>query len=342
METTSMTRNLVTAAVTATFLIAGAHSIHADVRAEQKTRVQLGGAIGKVVNMFGGKAAREGITSSVAVKGDRKATITDQTGQIIDLAEEKIYDLDLKKKTYTVTTFAAIRQKMEEARKRATEEARKEQPREEKPAPVEKDPNAKEFEVDFSVKNTGEQKAINGFNTHQTVVTITVREKGKTLEQSGGVVMTSDMWLAPKVAAMTELQQFDMRYAQKMFGPMVTGASPQDMATAMAMYPQIKPALEKMRAEGGKIDGTPILTTTTMDAVQSAEQAAQAQKSGGSSAPPTSIGGLLGGFGKKAVKKDEAPKSSATFLTSTLEMLKLTTDVPADAVAIPAGFKEEK
>ena len=262
-----MTRTRLTAALTAAFLAVGANVIHADVRAEQKTKVQLGGAIGKVVNMFGGKAARDGVTSSVAVKGDRKATINDQTGQIIDLAEEKIYELDLKKKTYTVTTFAALRQKMEEARKNAAAEARKEQPREEKPA--EKDPNAKEFDVDFSVKNTGEQKAINGFNTHQTIITITVREKGKTIEQSGGMIMTTDMWLAPKVAAMTELQQFDLRYAQKLFGPMVTGASPQDMATAMAMYPQVKPALEKMKAEGGKVDGTPILTTTTMDAVQS-------------------------------------------------------------------------
>ena len=56
--------------------------------------------------MFGGKAARDGVTSTVAVKGDRKATMNGETGQIIDLAEEKIYDLDLKKKSYKVTTFA--------------------------------------------------------------------------------------------------------------------------------------------------------------------------------------------------------------------------------------------
>jgi hypothetical protein len=121
---------------------------------------------------------------------------------------------------------------------------------------------------------------------------------------------------------------------------MVTGASPQDMATAMAMYPQMKPALDKMKAEGGKIDGTAILTTVTLDAVPSPEQAAQQPKSGGG--PPTSIGGMIGGFGKKAAKKDEAPKASTTFLTSTVEVLKLGTDVPADALAIPAGFKEEK
>jgi hypothetical protein len=32
----------------------------------------------------------------------------------------------------------------------------------------------------------------------------------------------------------------------------------------------------------------------------------------------------------------------SVFLTTSVEMLKLTTDVTADAVAIPAGFKETK
>ena len=53
--------------------------------------------------------------STVAVKGNRKATLNDTTGQIIDLGEEKVYELDMKKKTYKVTTFAELRRRMEEA-----------------------------------------------------------------------------------------------------------------------------------------------------------------------------------------------------------------------------------
>ena len=109
-------------------------------------------------------------------------------------------------------------------------------------------------------------------------MTITVREKGKTLEQGGGMVMTSDMWLAPKIAAMKEIADFDVRYAQKLYGTMIAGVSAEQMAAAMAMYPMMKQALGKMSAEGGKIDGTPILTTTTMDAVKSAEQIAEEAK----------------------------------------------------------------
>ena len=108
----------------ATLVLAlGASPAHADVHSDQKTRVQLGGAIGGIVNVFGGKAAREGVTTAVSVKGDRKATMGDSGGQIIDLTEEKIYDVDLRRKTYKVTTFAELRRQMEEAQRKAREQA---------------------------------------------------------------------------------------------------------------------------------------------------------------------------------------------------------------------------
>jgi len=120
-------------------LVLSSSDLRADVRADEKSRVEFAGMLGRMVNLFGGKAAREGVTSTVAVKGDRKATLNDATGQIIDLAEEKIYDLDLKKKTYRVTTFDELRRRMEEAKKKAEEDARKEAGREAKPAATARD-----------------------------------------------------------------------------------------------------------------------------------------------------------------------------------------------------------
>ena len=226
-----MKRSRVALALVACLALASTEGLRADVRTEQKTKFQLAGALGKVVNFFGGKAAREGVTSTVAVKGDRKLTMSDSTGQIIDLAEEKVYDLDVKKKTYKVTTFAELRRQMEEARKRAEEEARKEQANEpsepSQPAEAAKpDPNAKQYDVDFDIKNTGEKKDVNGFSTSQTIMTITVREKGKTVQESGGMVLTSDMWLTPSIPALKEIADFDLKYAEKLYGPMIAGASP--------------------------------------------------------------------------------------------------------------------
>jgi hypothetical protein len=349
-----MFRSRITLALVLCGALGSTQALRADVRSDQKTKFQLAGALGKVVNFFGGKAAREGVTSTVAVKGDRKMTLTDTTGQIIDLSEEKIYDLDIKKKSYKVTTFAEIRRQMEEARKRAQEEAAKETAAEKNAEPEKQDPDARQYEVDFDVKNTGEKKSINGFDTTQAIMTITVREKGKTLQQSGGMVLTSDMWLTPSIPAMKEVVDFDMRYAKALFGPMISGASPQDMASAMAMYPMMKPAIEKMAAEGSKLQGTPILTVTTMDAVKSAEQIAAEQNSASeskssSSAPPTSVGGLLGGFGKRMAQKkanDDAaaggPKDRVTVMTTTSETLKVATTVSAEEMAVPPGFKENK
>lgn len=320
-------------------------SLSADVRSDQRVRFQLGGAIGKLVNMFGGKGAREGVTSMVAVKGNRKATMSDSSGQIIDLTEEKIYDLDVKKKTYKVTTFAELRRRMEEARRDAEKSAREE--RSEPSKPAEKDPNAKEYEVDFDIRNTNESKTINGFNTTKSVITITVREKGKTLDAAGGMVMTNDLWLAKSAPSTKDLADFDRRYAEKIYGPMVVGASAQDMAMAMAMYPQIKPALDKMRAEGTKIDGTAILTEIKMEAVPpgTANQTSEAMPAPEPEQKRRGLGGMLGGLKKMAEKansNDNSKPQRAIIMTTSVEMLKLTTDVDAAAVAMPAGYREEK
>ena len=328
-------------------LFAATTLVHADVRDDEKSHVELAGMLGRMMNLFGGKAAREGVTSSIAVKGDRKATTNDtsQTGQIIDLSEEKVYDLDLKKKSYKVTTFAEIRKRMEEAKERARKSAERQNQKSAQSEPAENN-----VEVDFSVKNTGEKKAINGFDTHEAIATVTIREKGKTLEQGGGMVLTSDMWLAPRIAAMKEILDFDMRYAQKLYGPMVGGLSAEQMATAMAMYPQMKQAMARMSTEGAKLEGTPILTTTTIDSVQSEQQTAEAAKqSGGDSSSsdskkPTGIGGLMGGLSKKMAPKkgEDENKARSTFMTTTTEVLKVVKDVTAADVAIPVGFKENK
>ena len=64
--------------------------------------------------------------------------------------------------------------------------------------------------------------------------------------------MTTDMWLAPKIAAMKEIADFDVRYAQKLYGTMIAGVSAEQMAAAMAMYPMMKQALGTMSAEGAQ------------------------------------------------------------------------------------------
>ena len=333
-------------ALTATWLlVTAAATVHADVKTQQRTQFELGGMLGKVAGIFGGKEAREGSVTTVAIKGPRQSTmIGNDTGQIIDLAEEKVYDIDVRRKTYRVLTFAQIRQQMEEARAKAEKAVREEQAKQKEAPQGQKLEDA--MEIDLDVRNTGQSRTISGFATNQVIVTVTVREKGKTLEQSGGLQIVTDMWMAPQMPAMKEFVDFQMQYAQKLYGPMITGASPQDMASALALYPMLKPALERMNAERSKVEGTPILTTVKVEGVKSAEQFAQEQKQREDGNKPNltgGVGGLLGGLGRRAaqqkVQGDVQPRS--TVMTTTSEMLKIVTDVPAGDVEIPAGFKQQ-
>jgi hypothetical protein len=308
----------------------------AEVKTREKTHVSLGGMLGRMFNLFGGKAAKEGVVSTTAVKGNRKATLNESNGQIIDLGEEKIYDLDFKKKTYQVTTFEEIRQRMREARERAEKDAAKEQGKEEKQA--QREPQ-KEYEVDFDVKETGQKKKIAGYDTREVIMTVTVREKGKTLEDAGGVVMTADSWLGPKIAALNEVTDFDIRYWKQLQGPDAMGMSAEQLATVIAMFPAVKQAMERLQKEGPKLQGTPLAVTTKVDGVKSKEQAA-AQQEDSSKSP----GGLAGRFMRKVTKKDDSESGGnrAMIFTSEHEVQEVQTSVAAGDLAIPEGFKEKK
>jgi hypothetical protein len=344
-------RQLTSTALTLGLVTLSSHALRADVRTDEKVRFELGGALGRIASMFAGKAAKEGVTTSVAVKGNRLARMSENDGQIIDLTEEKVYELDLKKKSYKVTTFAEIRRRMEEAQKKAQENAQKSEAR--KPS-ADTQKEQPQVEVDFNLKTTGEKKTINGYETREQVMTVTVREKGKTLEEAGGLVMTSDMWLAPRIAAMKEVGDFYLRYMQKVYGgTMLPGMQADQMAMITAMYPMMKDAIGKMSTEGERIQGTAILTTITFEAVRSAaEVTADDTKAADSDnkKTPTSVGGLLGGLAKRAAAKKASSgdqqaggdKSRATIMTGTTEVLKVATEVAAGDVAIPAGFKENK
>ena len=341
-----MTCRFPVSALVLTFALS-AMPAHAEVKKEERNQISFAGALGKIFNFFGGKSAKEGVVSSVAVSGDRKMTMTgENTAQIVDLREEKIYDLDVRRKTYKVTTFEEIRRQMREAEQRARESASRESGADQ-PAKNE----GKELEVDFDVKNTGQTKSINGFDTRQVVATITVREKGKKLEESGGIVMTVDTWLSKSAPSLKELADFERRYWQKLAGP-VSAVDAQQMATIAAMFPGVKEAFGRFSRED--LGGTAIQSTTKMESVKSAEQMKQ-QAAGGSSASsdekpnPLSVGGAIGGFmrrrqqqqqEKEAASNPNANPARSTFMTINNEVLKIATNVTAADVAMPAGFKE--
>jgi hypothetical protein len=327
---------------------ASAGMASAEVKIQEKTQFKFGGFLGSVMNMFGGKAAKEGVPSSVAVKGDRRATIGDVTGEIVDLREEKIYELDMKKKTYKVTTFAEYRQRMKEeeekAAKAAPPEAREEiEVRAEQKAEPGQKPQEQQVEVDFDLKETGQTRSLNGFDTRQVVMTVALREKGKTLEQSGGLVLTSDMWLTPTVKGNQELMQFEQRYIEKLHGPTAAAAARAQLAMLFATYPQLKQGMGRMTAESAKLDGTPISSSVTIEAVKGAQareaEAQQKQQQQQQEEAPKGLGGMLARkMGKKKEADPAAKPGRSLLMTTTHEITSVSPTVSEADLAVPQGF----
>jgi len=338
-------RSGVAGAACAALLLTAAPA-RADVKTSEKAQLKFEGVLGKMMGLFGGKAAKEGIVTTTAVKGERMITSSDNSATIVDLAEEKVYEINLKDKSYKVITFAEMRRRMEEARQKAENDARKQEGREKE----KKDPNQKEMELEFSLKESGQKRQITGYNCREVVMTMAVHEKGKTLDQSGGMVMTVNMWLAPRIAAVKEIEDFNLRYARKLGEGLLP--SGEQMAQAFAMYPDLKKAMAKMQAEKVNMDGTPIETVMTVQTVQTKEQASAKKQDEGdrNESPAGAIGGMLGRFGRKKAdepKAADAPKAVAdsdtrtTFMSSSSTLLSVTPSVAADEVAVPAGFKNK-
>ena len=299
----------------------------ADVKTRDKGQVKFEGMLGTMMRMFGGKALSEGIVSTNAVKGNRKATLNDMTGRIVDLDEQKVYDLDMKKKAYTVTTFEQLRQKLREAQEQAAKEA-KDVPKE-PGEPTQPSGSDRQFEFDFDVKETGQTRAIAGHDARQVIMTVTVREKGKTLDESGGAVLTTDSWLGPDIPALKELAEFEMKY-WKAIAPESALVSAEQMAAIAALYPMIKPAIDRINQEKVNLKGTPLATSMTFEGVKSKAQIEEQSKSSSGS-------GLSGMLARKMAKKDDKPR--ATIFTMNTETLEIATSVGATDLDIPAGFK---
>lgn len=306
----------------------------ADATVDQKVQFHFTGALGTMINVFS-RGAREGVTSTEVVKGNRKLRRSESTGELIDLDQEKIYTIDYDRKSYSVKTFAELRREWEQQQERAKKNAgRSRQEKSEGP----------EYQVDFAVKSTGRKEAINGWNTHEELVTITVHEKGKKLEKSGGFVLTSDLWMGPKVAAMRELADFDRRFVQKAYGA-AFNADMRSLAMAVAMTPAFGEAMKAFYEHRASFDGTPIRTKMSFETVAGADQPKEsADTEESQSAPAAVIGGLFNKMKQRRAEKTEEKPSDpnrSQLFDSTVDVLKATASASEADVSIPPGFKQK-
>jgi hypothetical protein len=327
-----------------------------------------GGSIVGMMKMAGtfskqARQANEPVSTTVIVKGNRMVRINNLSTEIVDLDKETVTHIDMQRKTYTVMTFAQMRQQMEDAARKAREQqakAQKEPPPQQPPA----DPNTKlSFKV--NVRNTTNKKDVAGLSAAESILTMTMEAQDKKTGDSGNMAITNDMWMVPEVPGYDEIRDFERRYALKM-GAVFSGAV--SSATLPALQPGAGEGMAEMVKEMSKLKGTPVLQIMRMGSSANGQplpaaseaplpesnspqmpSAGQVAKESVASSISSKLGGF-GGFGHK--KKDDTPPpdqtsanqpppQSVVLMESKTEMTSFSRGpVDVSKFEIPAGFKQ--
>ena len=258
--------------------------------------------------------------AKIVTSGKSKVLImsVDASGtEITRLDHDQAIRLNDKKKTYTIKSLAEERADLMKQQQDAAKSAAEEK---------EKDDVVLTAVLD-GARRTGEKQVINGFSTEQALIKITVfAENTKTKEKGVAFHITADMWFDPSQAEAG-------RVSQAFFAARVKalGIDPSAAGNPYAKW------LDNVNIEMARMSGYPIRTTITIEGV--ADTAATKQQTG--DAPPTSIGGALGGmFGKKkSAPAPASPHGGPVLFTSMTEVLTISMRAPAATeFEIPAGY----
>lgn len=220
------------------------------------------------------------------VHGNLKAVVTKDSTEIIDLDKETVTRIDTTKKTYSVITFAQIRQAVTAMQGRiAAAQGQRQQP------PGQPAQPALKTSFESSVKSTGATKVINGLTAQEQVITLEMHVSDPSAPATAATyTVTSHVWIAPDPPAIKEVHDFDQRMAQKMtagadLAALQAGAAASASASAAGMsalfggHPGASEAMAQMGKEAAKLKGTRVLEITTMSGTGQGDAGAAATQS---------------------------------------------------------------
>lgn len=306
------------------FALALPATLHAGDYTYQQTTQITGGSLlhmMKTVGVFSSQARHMGdpIVSTIYLNDNRLANVSPDSIQIIDLDKETITQIDVQKKTYTVMTFAQMKQAVENARAQMQQEAAKQ------PAQPSTSSDAQDVKMSFDVKvrNTGVQKEISGLQSSESILTLMLNATDTQTQQSGSMAITNDMWMVPTIPGYDQVRDFYKRFAIKMSDATVGLGF--DFSKMLSQNPAAGQALNDMAGEVQKLKGVPVMQIMRMGTTingqplpaaseeplpdasgPAAPSAGQVAKAGMGSIISSRLGGF--GFGKK---KNNSPDQSA-------------------------------
>jgi hypothetical protein len=315
--------------LSATLACAGSLSMLADFSYQQTTRM-TGGSLLRMAGPMAGRM-REPNAATVLVKGHRMANINARTAQVIDVDKETITHIDFDKKTWSVMTFAQMKQMMDDAMSRMQGRSG----------------NQPDVQFKAAVKETGQTRTIEGLTAKELILTLTMESSDQKTGNAGSMDITNDMWLAP-VPGYDEVRNIHKLMAAKL------GVMPGQNAGMFAQRPEMMKGMADLYKEMAKVDGVPVQTIMRMGGLGDGTDtggASQQQQQGPSALGRLGIPGL-GGFGRRKKNTDDAstqpPPGNNGPQSGGGVLMEMTTDASGFSAApvdeskfeVPSGFKQ--
>ena len=336
----------------------------ADFQYTETTTITGGSVVGlmKLAGTFS-KQAREANApqvSTIVIKGNRMARLSNSYGEIVDLDKETVTHIDNQKKTYTVMTFQEMKQQMEAAARKMQERQKSAPAQPQTPAP--QDTNTKmNFKV--NVKNTTNFRTVAGLDSVESILTMVAEAQNTQTGESGNMAITNDMWMAPEIPGYGEVRDFERRYAEKMGAVFNSAIGPSTLGSLQAGSGE---GMGEMVKEMSKLKGTPVLQTMRMGTTANGQPLPAASEGPipGADSPQTPSAGStaqngmasalsnkfgLGGFGKKKsapppdqTQNGTAQTPQAVVLIESKTELTSFSQGPVDVTKldVPAGYKQ--
>ena len=320
----------------------------ADFSYEQRSQI-TGGAMAGMMKLAGtfSKKLREPMSTWTYVKGNKVAHVTGTSSQIFDIDAETVTHVDHEKKTYSVMTFAQMREAMAKMGSSLKAETSKEDV---------------ETHAKVDVKETGRKKLVANQNTSETLLSFIYEMKDKQGKESAQMETQSSSWLATNVAGWKEYSEAQQRLGVKMARGMAAGSP---MGAGPGMQPGMSESWGVLAAKMAQMNGVPMLqivrmgpagqlppTNTMGEAKPAAAEEPAAERPKASDIIGGALGGRLGGFGgrkRKDQDREQMPQKSAgaaspeggMLMEMTIETLQVSS-LPVDAskLAVPAGFQQ--
>jgi hypothetical protein len=259
-------------------------------------------------------AASQNQNSKFYLKGQKMKTESGETAIILDFDAQTITTVSHRQKTVTVRKFSDM-------------------------AAATSDVNAK-----VDVRETGQKKAINGYNASELVLTIQMDSPAGA--QMGKMQMEMDMWISPDPPGVKEMRAFYQKNMGRFpWAAMSGGQGNAGMQAAMAEMQRKIAEMDgvnvmevmKMKSAGGAAaPAMPQMTPQQMEQMKAAVARLQAQGGPGAAQAQQAIArmqAMQGGAGASSGSLMEMTMESSDFSTSS---------IPDSVFAIPAGYQVDR